>query len=142
MSSKRSSNHEKALRWFKKHQYESKESAGKSGEQIEKDAEMQMYMVLAPIQEAYERGEISAEEAKRQIYHISIKSLQELIRESEEEIDVLLVWGRADSKDPKVIERQKRDKERQRREDPVIIKLQAQIDEWKKMIADMEEELL
>ncbi len=103
---------------------------------------MRMYMVLAPIQEAYERGEISAEEAKRQIYHISIKSLQELIKESEEEIDVLLVWGRADSKDPKEIERQKRDKERQRREDPVIIKLQAQIDEWKKMIADMEEELL
>jgi hypothetical protein len=103
---------------------------------------MQMYMVLAPIQEAYERGEISAEEAKRQIYHISIKSLQELIKESEEEIDVLLVWGRADSKDPKEIERQKRDKERQSREDPVILKLQTQIDEWKKMIADMEEELL
>lgn len=137
------SNHEKALRWFKKHQYESKEFGGKSGEQVQdEDAQMHMNMVLAPIDEAYRRGEISLEEARLQIFHIGIKSLQERIKEAEQEIDALLVWGRADSKDPKIIERQKKDMERMKREDPVIIKLQQRIDAYKKEMIDMEQELL
>src|SRR3712207_9391192 len=100
-----------------------------------------MDMVLAPIDEPYRRGEISLEEARLQIYHIGIKSLQEHIKELEEKIDALLVWGRADSKDPKTIERQKKDMERMKREDPVIIKLQQRIDAYKKEMIDMEQEL-
>lgn len=136
------SNHEKALRWFKKHRYESKEFVGKSGEQIQDDAQMDMDMVLAPIDEAYRRGEISLEEARLQIYHIGIESLQERIKEAEGEIDALLVWMRADSKDPKIIERQKKDMERMKREDPVIIKLEQRIEAYKKEMIDMEQELL
>jgi hypothetical protein len=136
------SNHEKALRWLKKHSYRSKELVGKSGEQIQDDPQAHMDMVIAPIDEAYRRGEISLEEARLQIYHIAIESLQERIKEAEEEIDALLVWGRADSKDPKIIERQKKDVERMKREDPVIIKLEQRIDEYKNEMIDMEQELL
>ena len=99
-------------------------------------------MVLAPIDEAYRKGEISLEEARLQIYHIGIKSLQEHIKEAEEEIDAHLVWARADSKDPKIIERQKNDMERMKREDPVIIKLQQGIDAYKKQMIELEQELL
>jgi hypothetical protein len=66
----RSSNHEKAVRWFKKLQYENKESKGKSGEQIQKnDADMHMDMVIAPIQEAYERGNLLRKHSDRYITH-------------------------------------------------------------------------
>jgi hypothetical protein len=34
--------------------------------------------------------------------------LQELIKEKEEKIEVLSVWGLGDSKDPKIIERQEK----------------------------------
>lgn len=83
----------------------------------------------------------SIEEARRQVLHIGIKSLQETIKEKEEKIDVLLVWGRPNHKDPELIEKQRMDMERRRREDPVIINLQSQIDECKKAIAKMEEDL-
>jgi hypothetical protein len=141
-SNNNNSNDEKALRWFKKHQYESRELGGKSDEQTRDNERMNLEMVLAPIDEAYRRGEISFEQARLEIYHTSIKYLHEHIKEKEEKIDALSVWGLADSKDPKIVERQKKYMERMRREDPVIIKLQQEIDADKKKMIDMEQELL
>jgi hypothetical protein len=128
-------------RHFDKIGYEDKEFEGKSDEQIEDEAQAHMDMIIAPINEAYRRGEISPYEAIRRIRHESIKLLQEEIKDMEEDIWYLLHFGISDSKNPKVVERQRLVMEKRRREDPVIQNLQREIEKWKKEIEKQEEEL-
>lgn len=131
----------KIQRWHAKIHHEAEEDEGLSPEQIQDRAEAQMLMVLAPILEAFRRGEITHPEAARRIAHESIKSLQELIKEDEEDIDALLHFGRPETRNPELLERQRISIEKQRREDPVIQKLQAHIDELKQEITKAEQRI-
>jgi hypothetical protein len=127
--------------WFKKSLYEAKEFEGTSDEEIQDRAEAQMDMVIAPINEAYRRGEISPYEAIRRIKHEEIKLWQEYIKEAEEDIWHLLNFGRSDTKNPKLVEKQHAVMEKQRREDPTIQKLLRQIEEYKKEVVKSEQDI-
>lgn len=140
-SSSNSRRRKRVQNWFKKGLYESKEFEGKSPEEIEDRAETQMDMVIAPIKEAYRRGEISPYEAIRRIKHEEIKFWQENLKEAEEDIWHLLNFGLPDTKNPKLIEKQHAAMEKQRREDPTIQKLQSQIEEYKKEIIKSKQDI-
>jgi hypothetical protein len=136
------SRHKRIERWHAKRRYEDKElEEGISPEQIGDRASAHMDMVLAPIHEAARKGEITHLEAIRRTMHEQIKTLQEVIKENEEDIDMLLHLGRTETCNPKLLEKQRIWMEEQRREDPVIQELQAQIEEWKKWIADAEQKI-
>ena len=132
----------KIQRYMDNNRREIKELEGMTGQQIEDRAYDHMAMVTAPIMEAFRKGEISLEDAKKRVGHEAIKDLQESIKEVEYHIDMALHWGRPQSTDPEVIERVRGWMEKQRREDPKIIKWQALIDGWKQDIVEIEREFL
>jgi hypothetical protein len=136
-----SSSHKKAQRWFEKRLYEEKELEGMSDEEMVSHVVAQTEMLIAPINEAFRKGEISSSEASRRILHLFIKAKQEDIKENEEDIEHILAFGRADTKNPKLLEKQRVVMEKRRREDPTIQMLQAQIEEWKKEIAKAEQKI-
>jgi hypothetical protein len=135
------SRHIRMNRWWNKRRLEDKEFEGKSPEQIENEAAAHMSMINAPIIEAVRKGEITHAEATRQMYHNLIKSLQEMIKENEEDIDTQLHWGLTDTRKPELLEQQRIWMEKQRRENPAILGLQSQIDEWKQEITKAEQEI-
>lgn len=133
--------HKRLRRRLEKALYEHKEVAGKSDEEQKERSKKQLDMALAPIHEAFRKGEITPTEAIRQICHYGIKADQEDIREAEEVIEHQLTFGMSYTENPKLLEKQRLWKEERRRKDPVIKKALALIEYLKNNIAEYERQI-
>jgi len=85
-------NKKRVERSFKNSFYEYKETKGGSDEEIIKHRQEQLEMLIAPINESYEKGEISYPELILGVYHIGIKTFHESIKRAQERINMHYIW--------------------------------------------------